>query len=204
MPSETIYGYLEHVEEVKEYIFNDLSDTYNLNYKYLDGLHSGVNLLASPDIHKITNHPVHINDGQKMSPSAFIPFCEFQGNITVMSVMNDHFDVPVCSSFQAKILKDKLCYEVDPNKFKNQVQNNFDHGIIFLIDTNIDRQILNNHKTNSTDLIGKKIILSHHKYLFDLDLITPNKNSDDFMVYLETLGMVFRVLQILIYQFKLH
>ena len=121
-----------------------------------------------------------------------------------MSVMNDHFDVPVCSSFQAKILKDKLCYEVDLNKFKNQVQNNFDHGIIFLIDTNIDRQILNNHKTNSTDLIGKKIIQSHHKYWFNLDLITPNKNSDDFMVYLETLGMVFRVLQILIYQFKLH
>ena len=42
------------------------------------------------------------------------------------------------------------------------------------------------------------------EYLFNLDLITPNKNSDDFMVYLETLGMVFRVLQILIYQFKLH
>ena len=39
MPSETIYGYLEHVEEVKEYIFNDLSDTYNLSYKYLDGVH---------------------------------------------------------------------------------------------------------------------------------------------------------------------
>ena len=39
--------------------------------------------------------------------------------MSAMGVKIDHFDVPVCNSFQAKVLNDQLCYEVDPNKFKN-------------------------------------------------------------------------------------
>ena len=51
----------------------------------------------------------------QLSPSAFIPFCDFGGNMATMGVKIDQFDVPVCNSFQAKILNDQLCYEVDLN-----------------------------------------------------------------------------------------
>ena len=32
--------------------------------------------------------------------------------MSAMGVKIDKFDVPVCNSFQAKILNDQLCYEV--------------------------------------------------------------------------------------------
>ena len=65
----------------------------------------------------VTNHPVHIQmeDGI-LSPTALIPFCEFGGNMSVMGVKIDQFDVPVCKSFRPKIIQDQLCYTVDPNE----------------------------------------------------------------------------------------
>ena len=43
--------------------------------------------------------------------------------------------------FQAKILNDQLCYEVDPNKFKDLVSSDkFKEGMTFYVDTNEDRQ----------------------------------------------------------------
>ena len=51
----------------------------------------------------IINHPVHIKTKDyKISPSAFIPFCDFGGSMSAMGVKIDQFDVPVCNSFQAK------------------------------------------------------------------------------------------------------
>ena len=66
---------------------------------------------------KVTNHPVHLldKDGQ-LSPTALIPFCEFGGNLSIMGVKHDHFDVPICNSFRPKMIKDQLCYTVDLNK----------------------------------------------------------------------------------------
>ena len=37
--------------------------------------------------------------------------------MSAMGIMLDLFDVPVCNSFQARILNDQLCYEVDLNPF---------------------------------------------------------------------------------------
>ena len=72
----------------------------------------------------ISNHPVHImTKDHQMSPSAFIPFCDFGGNMSAMGVMIDQFNHPVCNSFQAKIINDQLCYEVDLNAYydKNNI-----------------------------------------------------------------------------------
>ena len=70
----------------------------------------------------VTRHPVHVlNNEGRLSPSSFIPFCEFGGNMLKMGKKIDHFDVPVCNSFQAKIINDQLCYEVDLKKFSNKV-----------------------------------------------------------------------------------
>ena len=41
-------------------------------------------------------HPVHIIDEEgNLSPSAFIPFCEFGGNMTAMGLNTELFDVRV-------------------------------------------------------------------------------------------------------------
>ena len=80
----------------------------------------------SEDEHLMINHPVHImTKGNKMSQSAFIPFCDFGGNMSAMGVTIDQFDVPVCNSFQATVRNDQLCYEVDLNTFsdKNNLKN---------------------------------------------------------------------------------
>ena len=92
---------------------------------------------------RVSNHPVHfVTNGGELSPSAFIPFCEFGGNMSAMGVKIDQFDVPVCNSFQAKIVNDQLCYEVDLNKFskKGNIEKELKSGFVFFLDYNEDRQ----------------------------------------------------------------
>ena len=127
------------------------------------------------------NHPVHIviNDSQ-LSPSAFIPFCDFGGNMSAMGVKIDQFDVPVCNSFQAKTLNDQLCYEVDLNNFVNKegIDRKLRTGFYFLMDFNEDRQV------NSLELSKKK----QDEY-FDLArFLTKKENSQNALIYLNTIG----------------
>ena len=97
----------------------------------------------------MTNHPVHIVDqDQKLSPTALIPFCEFSGHMSVMGVKIDQFDVPVCNSFQDKIVKDQLCYELDPNRFRSTDPEMF---LTFFIDHNEDRQFTVSRKNENLE-----------------------------------------------------
>ena len=100
-------------------------------------------ILDSYGVQKIVNHPVHVieNSGE-LSPSALIPFCEFGGHET-MGIKIGQFDVAVCNSFQAKILNDQLCYEVDLNRFveKDNIDRYLKVGFNFLMDYNEDRQV---------------------------------------------------------------
>ena len=57
-----------------------------------------------------------------MLPTALIPFCEFGGSISAIGAKIDQLDVPVCNSFRPKILRDQLCYTVDPNKYKDNIK----------------------------------------------------------------------------------
>ena len=69
-------------------------------------------------LQKLITHPIHIIDQDgELSPTALIPFCEFGGNMSAMGVKIKQFDVPVCNSFRPKIIRDQLCYTVDPNKY---------------------------------------------------------------------------------------
>ena len=82
----------------------------------------------------MTNHPVHILDqDNEFSPTALIPFCEFNGNMSVMGVNINQFDVPICNSFVPKIVKDKLCYTVDPNEYKHKIDLKGELSLSFLI-----------------------------------------------------------------------
>ena len=89
----------------------------------------------------LSNHPVHLMNGKSLSPSSFIPFCEFGGDMNIVGTKIDQFDVPACNSFKAKILKDQLCYEIDLNEYKsNFTSENLKTGLTFLVDQNEDRQ----------------------------------------------------------------
>ena len=93
------------------------------------------------DSHKITNHPVHIFDKttKKLSSSSFIPFCDFGGNNKTMGVKIDQFHMPVCNSFEARVLNDQLCYEIDPNSFVNTGRESVSKGLTLFIDNNVER-----------------------------------------------------------------
>ena len=150
---------LSSIDEVKEVIFGQLAAAFNLQIQQfkID------NYLDSSFAHKIFNHPVHIVEDEKFSPSALIPFCQFGDNVTIMGTKVEHFKVPVCNDFQAKILNDQLCYEVNPNKYKewltpDEFKDGVKKGIEFYVDTNDDRQ-------------------------------TSSRN-ESFLIYLDTLGNV--------------
>ena len=95
------------------------------------------------------------NEG-KLSPSAFIPFCEFGGNMAAVGSMIKEFHVPVCNSFKAKIQNDQLCYEVDLNKFSNKVNKvkELKLGFNFVLDYNEDRQITFVQKSERKKQVG--------------------------------------------------
>ena len=49
------------------------------------------------------NHPVHIMDTTgNVSPSAFIPFCAWAGDMDVLGTRVPNFSVPVCSAFRPR------------------------------------------------------------------------------------------------------
>ena len=129
-------------KEVKEVIFNDLAAKFNLSSKWFASL----NYFESSTVQKVLNHPVHIIDEKgDVSPSALIPFCEFGGSNSVLGINSGirNFNVTVCNSFQAKILNDQLCYEVDLSKYSNKsnIERELKLGFNFIMDYNEDRQI---------------------------------------------------------------
>ena len=105
----------------------------------------------------ITNHPVHIHDDVgNMSPSAFIPFCQFGD--TEMQEFGKYvleFDIPICQIFKMTILKDQLCYKADINDYlSNMSIEDFKTGFMILVDKNLDRQI--NAKSYNNEFDNKQ------------------------------------------------
>ena len=92
----------------------------------------------------MNNHPVHIIDEKrKFSPTAFIPFCSFGGDMTNMGTTSEQYDVPVCSSFKPKIRKNQLCYQIDLDDLKdtNNVDKQLKEGLVLVMDYNEERQL---------------------------------------------------------------
>ena len=114
-----------------------------------------------------------------MAISSFIPFCDFGGNMSAMGVKIDQFDHPVCNSFQAKIMNDQLCYEVDLNTYydKNNIENQLKLGFHFLMDYNEDRQV-----TLDQNITEVKVGLAK-------SVSSSNENQHAF-IYLNTIGKI--------------
>ena len=87
---------------------------------------------------------MHIMDNHgRLSPSAFIPFCEFGGNMAIMGEINPLVEAPVCNKFRPKFRNGQLCYQVNVNEVKDQIDNKDDQliGLTFLLDYNDERMI---------------------------------------------------------------
>ena len=69
-----------------------------------------------------------------------------------MGVKIDQFYDPVCNSFRPKVIKDQLCYTVDPNEYKHKIDLEGQLSLTLVIDYNEERMsdfsLENQIKTN--------------------------------------------------------
>ena len=96
------------------------------------------------EIQSYSNHPVHILDeSSNLNPSAFIPFCAFDGDMTVLSTHRDNFSFPLCSSFKQLILDGQLCYSADLSRATQErgISQGPAHGLTLFLDYNEDRMV---------------------------------------------------------------
>ena len=140
--------------------------------------------MISPLLEKavLDNHPVHLLTKNKtISPSAFVPFCMFGGNMSSVGVKITKFDVPVCNSFEAKLLNDQLCYEVDLNRFSNEKNkdNELKLGFSFLMDYNEDRQVNLGDKELEPEDVGENNFVNS---------LTDSENDKNAVIYISTIG----------------
>ena len=120
-----------------------------------------------------------VDEEGNLSKSAFIPFCEFAGNLSIMGVKIDEFQYPVCNSFKARVMNDELCYEVDLNKYKDSddMEKKLKVGLVFFMDYNEDRQVLLNESMNKEESFVDVMEGNHGKNaLIYLDTISKYSN----------------------------
>ena len=98
--------------------------------------------------------------------------------MSAMGTKIDEFDVPVCTSFQAKVLNDQLCYEVDLNKLsnKNNLNRELKTGFTFIMDYNEDRQVTFNHNFSR----GEDLSLTGN--------VVESDKDQHAVIYLNTVG----------------
>ena len=88
--------------------------------------------------------------------------------MSVVGVKIDQFDVPVCNSFQAKVLNDQLCYEVDLNRFAKKVciEDEIKLGFNFIMDYNEDRQIsMDEEVTEDSEInLARRVVESNQDH----------------------------------------
>ena len=94
----------------------------------------------------------------------------------------EEFSVPVCNSFEATILNDQLCYEVDLNKLSNK--NNLDRelksGFSFIMDYNEDRQVVfnKNFSNKKDDTLTSNVVESDQDQQAVIYLNTVGENDE--------------------------
>ena len=98
--------------------------------------------------------------------------------MTSVGVQIDQFDVPVCNSFQAKILNDQLCYEVDLNKYSNKdnIDKELSSGFLFFLDYNEDRQVTFEFEQSNIETENL------------MDKIVQSENNMHASIYFDTIG----------------
>ena len=101
--------------------------------------------------------------------------------MSVVGQKIDGFGQPMCNSFQAKILNDQLCYEVDLNRFSNMhnIDKELELGFTFLLDYNEDRQFSLDEESSTINKFG-----------LASSLVKSDQRQKSF-IYLDTIGKYF-------------
>ena len=97
----------------------------------------------------------------------------------IMGEKIDLFDLPVCNIFRHKMLEGQLCYTVEINKLKDQVdaQEAVKQGILVVMDYNHDKVIRQNNAEGNGPLANDL----HFK-------LRKEDSSLAAKIYIETLG----------------
>ena len=129
----------------------------------------------------MSNHPPHL----KNSPSAFIPFCEYTGNMLSVGEYIENFDFPVCNSFRPTVLGGQLCYQFDVNSIETNTTSGQPY-LMFVLDYNEDREY------NTLSDMDEDEHKDDPKALHEID--KNNDNNNEAMIYIETLGKINHIL----------
>ena len=75
--------------------------------------------------------------------------------MSVMGTTIPQFELPVCNKFEPHVLDGRLCYLVDVNKIKDQVdpEKAMKTGLIFALDYNKERMIAEEHDEEKPGLL---------------------------------------------------
>ena len=135
----------------------------------------------------ISNHPVHIFDANgNISPSAFIPFCEFGEDRSKLGMKHDNFSVQVCNAFTPKIVTDQLCYEIDLQSYRSSdnyhLKKQLNAGLILVLDYNMDRVKYKDISNKIEDIEPTSIGTSFASTLFEY------QNPKDVLVIIDGIG----------------
>ena len=106
------------------------------------------------ELQSYVNHPVHVVDEEdNLNPSAFIPFCAFGGDMTILSKHMRNFSFPLCSSFQPRLLDGQLCYFIDLDNATKQrpTSQGPAHGLTLFLDYNEERMVGRNTEAGEED-----------------------------------------------------
>ena len=92
----------------------------------------------------------------------------------------DGFQVPVCSAFTRKIVNDQLCYEIDLNRFRDQVEwkESLQSGLSLVIDTNDEYDV-------------RKLLTEDGNFKTEEDMLDSYSNKDlqgKFSILLKTIS----------------
>ena len=77
-------------------------------------------------------------------PSALIPFCAYQSNLTTLGTTIPGFSFPVCTAFQPTLLHGQLCYSLDMESMllegeREKTIEGIGGGILIIVDPNSER-----------------------------------------------------------------
>ena len=131
---------------------------------------------------ELLNHPVHIlDDNDNISPSAFIPFCSFQGSPDLLSREFANFSLPVCTSFKKRLLDGQLCYQIDVNTLVNEttaagLQRG---GLALLVDANAEYDLNTFRKAPEEDIFD-----DFTEEFFEAE------ESEKIMIHIETISKI--------------
>ena len=121
-------------------------------------------------------HPPHLIDSSgSLTPSALIPFCAYQSNMTLLGQARPDLNFTVCSKLKPTVLEGQLCYSLDLRGIqKTKVGQNF--GLLLILDPgSIDNE----------DVKERKV--SHGSEIVSLDLQPVGAASSSAKIYLHTL-----------------